>query len=373
MNKKQRVLKAITILFLGLVLVQCKTEQTYESKIMGNIFYLGTYTGNNSKGIYKYVLSDEGHIQPLGLQAATENPSFLTISKDGNYLLTVNETNEGTIESYKIEKDTLKFINKSPSGGAHPCFITVNSNGDVLVANYTGGNIGLLKLNGQGKLSGLLDIQKHEGHGSSERQQQPHAHSVWFDRKENKVIAVDLGTNELWFSAIDKDQKKLVPGTPHKLKMEVGAGPRHLALHPKNEWLYVLNELNGTISFLKKRNGQYTLISNISALPKDWSDYNTSADIHISKDGKFLYASNRGHNSIAIYAIQADGSLNLIGHESTRGDGPRNFAISPDDRFLLVANQNSNNLVTFKRNLKTGLLKFVSKTEAFSPVCIIFK
>ncbi len=344
MNKKQRIFKAVVILFLGLVLFQCKNKQTQESKIMGNIFYLGTYTGANSKGIYKYILSDEGQIQPMGLQSITENPSFLTISRDGNYLLTVNETDEGTIESYKIEKDTLKFLSKSLSGGAHPCFITVNSNGEVLVANYTAGNIGLLKLNEQGKLSDLLDIQQHYGHGSTERQKEPHAHSVWFDRKQNKVIAVDLGTNELWFSTIDTNQQKLVPDTPNKFQMEVGAGPRHLALHPQKEWLYVLNELNGTISFLEKKSGQYTLISNISALPEDWSDYNTSADIHISKDGKFLYASNRGHNSIAIYAIQSDGNLKLIGHEPTRGDSPRNFAISPDDRFLLVANQNSNNL-----------------------------
>lgn len=372
MIKKQLALKTGILLSISFLLFQCKKNQGPISKPTENIFYLGTYTGENSQGIYKYALTDKGQITALGLQAKTENPSYLAKSNDGNYLLTVNETVEGTIESYKIEKDTLIFLSRSPSGGAHPCFITINSKGDVLVANYTGGNVGLLKLNEQGKLSRLLDVQQHFGQGSTERQKEPHAHSTRFGRNEKNVISADLGTNELWFSTINPYQQKFIPDAINKLKMEEGAGPRHMAFHPKKEWLYVLNELNGTISFLDKKDDQFKLISNMSVLPKDWSGYNTSADIHISKDGQFLYASNRGHNSIAICSIQNDGTLKLIGHESTRGDSPRNFAISPDDLFLLVANQNSNNLVVFRRDVKDGLLEFVSKTKAFNPVCILF-
>lgn len=360
------------------VLTGCKNhkkEILQENKV--DSFFVGTYTDGESQGIYKYALHKDGTLQRIGLAAITENPSFLTKSADKKFLLVVNEINNkdsvGTVESYLIKDDSLKFINKSSSGGAHPCFISANKNGYVLTANYTGGNVGLLKLNEKGKLSSLLDVQQHTGKKINERQDGPHAHSVWFTH-ENAIISVDLGTNELWFSKIDTATQKLIAAKQQPLQMNVGDGPRHLTFHPKNKWIYVLNELNSSITLLQKDSiGQYKKGASFTMLPTNFDKPNTGADIHISSDGKFIYASNRGHNSIVIYRVnQKDGSLTVIAHESTKGEAPRNFSLSPDENYVLVANQLSNNIVSFKRNKKTGLLQFVDEIKAPTPVCILF-
>lgn len=341
-------------------------------------FYVGTYTKGNSQGIYKYTLKNDGSLKYIGLAAKSDNPSFLAKTSDNKYLIAVNEINSknglGTVESFLIQGDSLHFINRTSSGGAHPCFVTINKNGFVLVANYTGGNVGLLKVGEKGKLSDLLDVQQHKGKGTLERQKSPHAHSAWFNPVDNHIISVDLGTNELWFSRLDTLESKLNPSNPNTLNMASGAGPRHLVYHPNVKWIYVLNELNGTITLVQKSDdGNYIKKGSISTLPKGYKKPNNCADIHISKDGKFVYASNRGHNSIAIFNVNTtDGSLNLIGHESTRGDGPRNFSLSPDGKYLLVANQLTNNIVSFKRNKTTGLLEYVQEINAPTPVCILF-
>lgn len=366
----------IIVLFL---LTSCQfNKKEMKQEISHYSFYVGTYTDNESEGIYKYILQKDGHLKSLGLAARSENPSFLAMSADKRYLLAVNEiSNEdgvGTVESFSITNDSLSFISRSTTGGAHPCFVNLNKSGYVLTANYTGGNVGLLKLNNKGELSDPLDIQQHSGKGTSERQQAPHAHSAWFDTDDTTVISVDLGTNELWFSQLDTIQNKLHPSDPFKLGIAAGAGPRHLVFHPNNKWIYVLNELNSTISLvLKTDRNQYKRGLSFSCLPLAYTKTNTAADIHISSDGNFVYASNRGHNSIAIFRVNShDGSLNLLAHESTRGIGPRNFSLSPDENYLLVANQHSNNIVSFKRDKTTGLLDYVDQTDAPSPVCILF-
>lgn len=361
------------LMLVTLFIVYNKNDKnTNEMKQQKMPFYVGTYTKGSSEGIYKYSLLDNGKIELIGLVAKSENPSFITKSADNNYLIAVNENKEGTVESFKINDDSLNFINKSSSGGAHPCFVTVNNEGYVLVANYTGGNIGLLALGNNGKLSTLLDVQQHYGKGITDRQKAPHAHSVWFEPNDNNIISVDLGTDELIFSSIDSGKQKLIPSEPNKLKVKPGAGPRHLAFHPNENWIYVVNELNSTVSLVKKKKNNYSLDHSISTLPKNYIEKSTCADIHISDDGKFLYASNRGHNSIAIYSIKADGKLKLLGHESTRGDEPRNFSLSPSNDFILVANQRTDNIVSFKRDVKTGMLEYVMEVEAFAPVCILF-
>jgi len=242
-----------------------------------------------------------------------------------------------------------------------------------LAANYSGDNVGLLKLNSNGELSELLDVQQHSGKGSTDRQEAPHAHSAWFDG-DDIVISVDLGTNELWFSHLDTNREKLIPSNPQKLKMEPGAGPRHLALHPNGKWIYVVNELDCTVTrLLKKGNGIYEKGGSISTLPTNFTEANYCADIHISSDGKFVYASNRGHNSIAIFHVNInDGILKAIAHQDVKGEWPRSFVLSPDENFLFVANQYTNNIVSFKRDKNTGLLEFVDEAEAPSPVCILF-
>lgn len=172
------------------------------------LFFVGTYTNGNSEGIYSYTLSKSGEIKLLGLAAKTSNPSFLALSTDTNYLISVGEINEksgmGTVKSYKIRGEKLKLKNIKPSGGVHPCFVAVNQDGYVLAANYSGGNVGLLRLDKKGRLSELLDVQQHEGKGTTDRQEGPHAHSAWFEPDGSGVISADLETDELWFSGIDE-------------------------------------------------------------------------------------------------------------------------------------------------------------------------
>ena len=369
--------KLSILLLSSLFIINC---QPSGKQVMQNSeptsFYVGTYTNGTSEGIYKYQVYPGGRMKSLGLAVATENPSYLALSSDEKFLVAVNEIKNddgvGTVESYLISEDTLKLMNRRSSGGAHPCFVAINEENVVLTANYTGGNIGLLVLGEQGRLSDLLAVQQHTGQGTTDRQKAPHAHSTWFKKATRNLISVDLGTNELWFSSYDLDSSSASFGEAEKLAMEPGAGPRMLAYHPNNKWVYVVNELNSTIALVTQTDGDFELGPSFSALPKDYSEPNTCAHLLISSDGNYLYASNRGHDSIAVFAIHADGSLELLGNKSTGGQGPRNFSFSPDEKLLLVANQTSNNIVSLKRDAKTGRLKYAHQIKAPTPVCLIF-
>lgn len=362
-----------SLLFGGIFAKMYRPEKKIDTP-----FYVGTYTQKESQGIYQYSLQHDGTLIKIGLVAKAENPSFLAKSPDQKFLVAVNEIGSndagGTVESYAIEKDGLKLIDKKSSGGKFPCFVTINKEGFVITANYGNGTIGLLKLKNDGKLSDLLDVQQHTGSGTTERQKGPHAHSAWFEDNDKDIISIDLGTNELWFSQIDINTEKLVPKSPEKMKMPKGAGPRHMVFHPNGKWAYVVNELSSTVSVLEKTDtAHYQVNASIPTLPKDYKGTNSCADIQISKDGKFVYASNRGHDSIVIYKVNPlDGSLTLVAYEPTRGKVPRNFSLSPNDDFLIVANQETNSIVSFKRNTKKGTLKFIDEIESPTPVCILF-
>lgn len=368
-------MKYISMISLLLLLSCGSAEKEKKEKQEPQAFYVGTYTDKDSQGIYKYELSEEGQMKQTGLMAVTENPSFLAKSSDGKYLLAVNEisdeNNHGRVESYAISQDSLLLISSQASGGAHPCFVSTNEGGYVLVANYTGGNMALLKIDEQGALN-ELDLEQHEGKGTTSRQQGPHAHSAWFAPMNDHIISVDLGTNELWFSTIE--QEKLIPVTPQKLAMERGAGPRHLCFHPNHQWIYVLNELNGTVTQVEVlADGTYQIRSTHSTLDSEYTGENYAADIHISSDGRFIYASNRGPNDLAVFDVNAkNGQLTLLSHISTQGIWPRNFCLSPDENFLLVAHQHSDDISCFKRDQDTGLLELVSQVWAPSPVCLLF-
>jgi len=359
------------MLITTLLITGCKSVQKENYS-----FYVGTYTQSDSKGIYKYAISSQGKLSKIGLAAETVNPTFLVKSKDTKVLFAVGETNEngtGFVKSFKIEKDSLQLISKEDSGGAGPCFVALNEQNYIVTANYGGGSVGLLKAAASGKLSSLLNVQQHVGKGTTSRQEGPHAHSAWFHPTKNELIAVDLGTNQLWFSIIDTMQNTLVLTNQKTLKMAAGAGPRHLTFHPNNKWIYVLNELNNTVSLVKEKENTYYIESSIATLPEDFTAFSKAADIHITKDGKFLYASNRGHESIVIYSVNPqNGALKSIGFQAVLGKHPRNFSLSPNEEFLLVANQDTNNIVAFKRDAKTGLLTFISEIEAPMPVCILF-
>ncbi|MFQ3297077.1 MAG: 6-phosphogluconolactonase [Polaribacter sp.] len=341
-----------------------------------SIFYVGTYTEKDSKGIYTYSISKEGKLKDLGIAATITNPSFLAKSKDNKTLFAVSEIDEngtGFVHSYEIKKDALHFINKQESGGAHPCFIAVNAANYIITANYTGGNVGLLKATENGKMAPISFVQQHTGKGTTERQTAPHAHSTWFHPTKNEIISIDLGTNELWFSKLDTTKNELIYTPQKKLKVAEGAGPRHLIFHPNNKWIYVLSELNNSISILKEKDETYFIDSTISTLPKEFTAHSNAADIHITKDGKFLYASNRGAESIAVFKVNSEnGSLTSVGYTPVLGANPRNFSLSPNEEFLLVANQDTNNIISFKRNAVTGKLTFEDEIFAPKPVCILF-
>ena len=339
-------------------------------------FYVGTYTDGNSQGIYKFQLFEDGTIKKIGLSAVSENPSFLAFANDGNNIVAVNEIDnngQGKISSFAVKKDSLHFVNATISGGAHPCYVSVFKD-NVLVANYSGGNIGFIKINKQGKLLKLQDVQQHTGSGFHPRQDKPHAHSVLYNQKDNLIISADLGTNQLWFYQLNSEKNKLEALKTTNLMMDKNAGPRHMALYPLQEnWLYVFNELNSTITLLKQVGDSYQKSLAIISVPDDFKGENVGADIHISNDGKFLYASNRGHNSIAVFKINPqDGALNLVQHQNVQGNWPRNFSISRNQEFLMVANRYSNNLVSFKRNKSTGKLTYLHQEMLESPVNVLF-
>jgi 6-phosphogluconolactonase len=374
--------KPIQLILIGLLIFQLTgCDMLYRKKKSEGAempFYIGTYTNGESKGIYQASLLRDGTFGPVKLAAEANNPSYLAFDAANKILIAGNEIKHedgmGMITTWMQAGDTLNKIDMASSGGAHPCFVAVNERGYILAGNYSGGNLGLLKMGSGGKLSGLLDVAQHEGSDITSRQEAPHVHSVWFEPDGSGIIAVDLGTNELWFYSLDEENGKLNPRHPEKLAMESGAGPRHLAFHPNKNWFYVLNELNSSITRIHKNSdGGYEVKETISTLPNDFSGENLCAHIVVSSDGRFVYASNRGHNSIAIFEVDEEtGVLKCIGHESVRGNWPRHFAFSHDEEFLVIANQYSGNLVSFKRNSGTGLLEFVDETRVADPVCVLF-
>jgi 6-phosphogluconolactonase len=220
----------------------------------------------------------------------------------------------------------------------------------------------------------VLDIAQHYGNGpNTERQNEPHAHSSLFEPGGKRVFSADLGIDKVKVYEIKNE--KLVPSKHHEIIMAPGAGPRHIAFHPHLNVLYVINELNCTITAVEMKNdGSFNTVETVNTLPVDFEPSFSCADIHVSPDGKFLYGSNRGHNSIAIFSInQKNGKLKVVGHESTRGKTPRNFTLTPSGDYLLVANQNSDNIISFKIDKETGKLEFADEIKAPKPVCLIFE
>ncbi len=369
----------LIVLFLTVALGACTATKpaletspaTFPAATAAQTFWLGTYTQGVSEGIYRWELSPAGILARRGLGAAAKNPSFLAYGAGRKTLLTVNETDYegvGGVQSFRISGDSLLLLSTQSSGGANPCHVTADADGHVVVSNYTGGNVSLYQLDAAGALSGILATQPHPGDAG----ETPHAHFAHFDPLSGLVLAVDLGTADLFLSDI-RDQR-LVPSSPDRLPLEQGAGPRHLAMHPNGKWLYVINEYANTVTLVERgKKGAFAKRASYSTLPAGFAGESFCADIHVSADGRFVYGSNRGANTIVAFAIDGkSGALTAIDQESVHGDWPRNFALSPDGRFVVVANQRSNNLAVLRRDPATGLLDFVSETTAPAPVCVLF-
>lgn len=353
------------------------------------LFFVGTYTeaGSKSKGIYAYRYDASNHeITSLGLAAETTNPSFVAISPNGRYLYAVNEVqnykgpNSGGVSAFTIDHATgkLTFLNEVASRGADPCYITVDKTGKwVLVANYTGGSVAVFPVGADGKLGDSNAFIQHTGHGADpKRQEGPHAHSIDLSPDNRFAFVDDLGLDELLVYKFDSSKGTLTPNDPPFAKIDDGAGPRHFALAPSGKFAYVVAEMHSTVTALSAdlKTGTFHPIQTISALPKDFKGQNDDAEIQIHPSGKFLYASNRGHDSIAVFAIDpAKGTLTLIEHALTQGKTPRSFEIDPTGTLLLAENQESNNIVAFAIDAKTGKLTPTGKVlEVGSPVDVKF-
>lgn len=352
------------------------------------LVYIGTYTSgkSRSKGIYIYRLNlDSGALAPYRTVKNVIEPSYLAIDASGKHLYAVNETEtyegkkSGAVSAFAIDRKTgdLKFLNRQPSLGGAPCYITVSGNEKfVLIANYSGGSATVFPVEADGKLGAAIDLKQNSGSGKNkERQESAHAHSINLDGKNEYAYLCDLGVDRIFIYQFDEKTGKLNPNPAQEFfQTKAGAGPRHFALHPNGKYAFVVNELDSTVTALARdeRRGSLEEIQTVSTLPVGWSGSNTCADIHVSPNGKFLYGSNRGHDSIASYKIdETDGKLELIEHVSTLGKTPRNFVIEPGGRFLLAANQNSNSIVVFRIDEKTGVLSAIGEPVAApTPVCL---
>jgi 6-phosphogluconolactonase len=386
MMKSRDFLRTLTLLVAIFLLTSLAAAAAQTGKYL---FYVGTYTeeGGKSKVIYAYRYdSATGEITPLGLAAETTNPSFVAMSSNGKFLYAVNEVgnykgpNSGGVSAFAIDHATgkLTFLNEVASRGADPCYITVDRTGKfVLVANYTGGSVAVFPVLADGKLGEASAFVQHTGHGpNAERQEGPHAHSIDLSPDNRFAMVDDLGLDELLVYKFDSGKGSLTPNDPPFTKVDAGAGPRHFALGPSGKFAYVVAEMGHSVTVFSNdaAGGKLQVLQTISTLPADFKGRNDDAEIVVHPSGKFLYASNRGENSIVIYAIDGSkGTLVQVGRVPTGGKEPRNFEIDPTGKFLFAENQKSDNIVVFRIDQKTGQLAPTGKVlDVASPVCLRF-
>jgi 6-phosphogluconolactonase len=351
--------------------------------------YVGTYTqdGSTSKGIYVYRFNSKTQkLTSIGLAAPTINPSFLAIDTNHRFLYAVNEVGNyqgkksGAVSAFAINPSTgkLKLLNQVPTGGADPCYISVDATGKfALVANYTGGSIAVFPILEDGRLGDASAFIQHAGHGTNpQRQEGPHAHSIDLSPDNRFAIVDDLGLDETLVYKFDPANGSLAPEQDAGAKADPGAGPRHFTFSPDGRFAYVLTEMGSTVSVLSYQasDGVLKRLQTISTLPKDFKGHNDAAEIQMHPSGKFLYASNRGHDSIAVFAVDpSKGTLSLVEYVPTKGSSPRNFTIDPTGSLLLAANEKSDNIVVFRIDSATGRLTPTGTTlDIPQPVCIRF-
>ncbi|MDQ3277432.1 MAG: lactonase family protein [Bacteroidota bacterium] len=339
---------------------------------------VGTYTGEKSRGIYVYRFTSGGAAELVD-SAITPNPSYLAVSPNQQFVYAVNEVGNaeggGKVSAFRFDKNSgkLTLLNTASSLGEHPCYITVDKTGKwVIVGNYSSGNLSVLPIQKDGGLGNAVASEQHTGTGPTDRQEGPHVHATVLSQDNKTLYVPDLGIDKLMIYAFNAQNGKLAPKDT-TLKLPNGSGPRHFDLHPSAKWAYLLQELSGKVTAFRVNNGLLNSMQTVSILPKGFNKPFTSADIHVSPDGKFLYASNRDEsNTLAIFRIHpANGTLTLVGHQPVLGKTPRNFNFDPSGKYLLAANQRSDEIVVFGVNKATGKLRDTGKRIAVgSPVCI---
>jgi 6-phosphogluconolactonase len=355
-------MKKYIVFTLSLLVTMIGNGQEY-------LLLTGTYTNGDSKGIYvNRFNAGTGVITPVSITENIENPSYMAVSANSRFVYAVNENGgekQGAISAFILDKTngTLKFINKQNTSGAHPCYVSTDKSGKwVFTANYTGGSLSAFPVKADGSLGELAQLIKHEGKSVDPRQAKPHVHSTIFSPDQKHLLVSDLGIDKVMiykFSPAASQPLALVDS----FAVKAGNGPRHLAFHPSKPWVYVIEELSGSISAFTFKDTDYKPLQQISTHPEGFTGSKGSADIHISPNGKFLYATNRGDaNNIAVFTIDSrSGKLTFKGVQSTQGIHPRNFTIDPSGKFVLVANRDSNNIAVFTINQQTGLLTLIGK------------
>jgi 6-phosphogluconolactonase len=388
MNITRRLFSVLFLLSAPLLLVSRAPTPEKGTPKGQYIAYVGTYTAKtNSKGIYAFRFDPEkGQLTSIGVAAQTPDPSFLAVHPNGKYLYAVNEIGNfnggpsGALSAFAIDAKTgaLKFLNQVSTRGAGPCYVSLDKTGAfVLVANYDSGSIASFPVQYDGSLGTASGFVQHSGSGANkERQEGPHAHWIGTSPDNRFALAVDLGLDEVIVYGLDSSKGIFTPVLSGFAKVKPGSGPRHLAFSPTGKFAYVLSEMASAVTVFsyQAKNGAFLLLQTISALPKDYTGQTSAAEIAVHPSGKFLYTSNRGHDSIAIFAIdERKGTLKSLGQILTGGKTPRHFAIDPTGAYLLAENQESNNIVIFQIDAATGSLTPTGKTiDVPSPVCITF-
>lgn len=349
--------------------------------------YIGTYTNGDSKGIYRLKLNlTSGALSSPELVAESVNPSFLAIDPKEQFLFAVNEVGQymniegGAVSAFSIDSKTgnLTFLNHQTTQGADPCHLVVDAAGKhILVANYSGGSVAVLPFNNRGQLGAATSFVQHVGSSiNSARQSEPHAHSINLSPDNQYALAADLGTDEILIYQFDSQQGQLTPHDPAAARVTAGAGPRHFTFHPNGQRVYAINELASSITVFRYHEDRGTLetLQEISTLPKTFDGSTSTAEIQIHPSGNFVYGSNRGHDSIAIFSVNPQtGTLLSRGYVSTRGQTPRNFTIDPTGRYLLIANQTTHDIFVFAIDPLSGNLEPIGEAVAIpNPVCIRF-
>jgi 6-phosphogluconolactonase len=348
--------------------------------------YFGTYTRGASRGIYVCRFDGAtGKLSAPRLAAEIESPSFLALHPSGRFLYAVNEVDNfagakgGSVTGFSVDRRTgdLTKLNAVSSRGSGPCYVTVDATGkNALVANYGSGSVAVLPIGSDGRLSEASAFDQHKGASVDARQKTPHAHSIKLSKDNRFAISADLGIDQLLVYRFDPARGTLTPNDPPFGKVAPGSGPRHFALHPSNRWLYAINEIKSTVTAFAfdARSGSLQEIQTLSTLPKDFAGKNSTAEVVVHPSGKFLYGSNRGHDSIAVFSIDPKrGTLTPVEHMPTGGQTPRNFALDPSGSFLFAANQGSQSVVVFRIDPKSGRLKATGeRAEIAFPVCVRF-
>jgi 6-phosphogluconolactonase len=385
-SARRELMKGLGLASLGLAIsprpgVEGRVEKGSEHSI-----YVGTYTSAGSRGIHLLRFDPvTGRLRLEGLAAEAVNPSYLAIAPGGRHLCAVNEVGTlngqpvGGLSTFAVSSrdGKLRQINQVGSGGASPCYVTFDPVGrHILAANYSGGNLIVVPMGRDGLLGEASHLVQHQGSGGNpQRQAGPRAHCVVFTPERRHVVAVDLGIDKVMIYRWEARQGRLVPNSPGEFRTRPGAGPRHIDFHPQGRLAAVINELDSTLISCAwdGAKGELKEIQTVSTLPAAFAGTNC-ADVHFHPSGRFVYGSNRGHDSIAIWRIDArTGRLELVGHESTGGRNPRNFVIDPTGRWLLAANQASDSIIVFRIDQTTGALTRTGDPVTISmPVCLKF-